>query len=605
MREVVTVPRRTGHYSSRAALISLLMILGITTWQATIGFSRDATLGEAAAFGLLLFQIIAFVQLLLTLFFAALSAAGAVSQEKDRRTFVLLLLTDMRDYEIVLGKMLGALLPITIQLLITAPVLALLLLVGGIDPEQVLQAVLVLGASAVAAGSLGGLVALWRERTFQALALSVLFLVLYICVTLLIGAIGPLVAPSFDWYRVEACLDPFVTMESVLAPPPGGWSGLAPAYGFVFAMLGWCALLNGIGVWKLRQWNPSGEPIMQREGPQEEVDTDESIEIEKRARAHAAPGKLRDVWENPVLWREVRTLAYGRRPLLVKLAFGVVLALILYFAATELERPGGRPAFASAYGLVPLAVLSLLLVSAQAATSITSERDGGTLDILLVTDISPKEFIFGKLLGVLYNCKEYLIPPLGLAIFYAAWGVLARPPADADAADMVEANFGPLVAILGALIVLFIFVVVLGVHVSLRISSSRLAIAHTLGTIFFLSVGTLISIYLIVVNGGSFANQWFSFIAFLVLGIGGLWYVLSADRPSTAITIASILCPLAMFYCIVTVLIARPGTEESADPLFPFLVLGGSFGMAIASMLVPLLSEFDIALGRTTLLAED
>jgi hypothetical protein len=68
MRELVTVPRRAGHYSGRAALIGLLTILGITTWQATIGFARDATLGEAAAFGLLLFQIVAFVQLLLSLF---------------------------------------------------------------------------------------------------------------------------------------------------------------------------------------------------------------------------------------------------------------------------------------------------------------------------------------------------------------------------------------------------------------------------------------------------------------------------------------------------------------------------------------------------------
>jgi hypothetical protein len=32
----------------------------------------------------------------------------------------------------------------------------------------------------------------------------------------------------------------------------------------------------------------------------------------------------------------------------------------------------------------------------------------------------------------------------------------------------------------------------------------------------------------------------------------------------------------------------------------PFLVIGGSFGFAIAAMLVPLLSEFDVALGRTT-----
>jgi hypothetical protein len=363
-------------------------------------------------------------------------------------------------------------------------------------------------------------------------------------------------------------------------------------------------VLNGVGIWKLRKWNPSGEPIMQREGVAE-AETDETIEQEKRAKAHAAPGQARGVWENPVLWREIRTLAYGRRPLMVKLAFGVVLALILYFAVSELNRAGGRVEFAAAYGLVPVVVLSLLLVSAQAVTSITSERDGGALDILLVTDISPYEFVFGKLLGVLYNTKEYLLPPLLLAVYYAVRGALTRTPPGVDPATAFAVNFGPLLAVLGSLVLLLAFAVMLGLHVALRVTNSRLAIVNTLGTIFFLSVGTLISIYLIVINPGSFGNQWLSFIAFLVLGIGGLLYVLSADRPSPALTIASVLCPLAMFYCVVTILIAKPGTEESADPLMPFLSLAGAFGMAIAAMLVPLLSEFDVALGRTTVLAEE
>jgi len=153
--------------------------------------------------------------------------------------------------------------------------------------------------------------------------------------------------------------------------------------------------------------------------------------------------------------------------------------------------------------------------------------------------------------------------------------------------------------------VLFAFAMVLGLHVSLRVTNSRLAIANTLGTIFFLSVGTLICIYLIVVNRGSFGNQWVSFISFLILGIGGLLYVLSADRPTTALSLASVLCPLAMFYCVVNVLIGKPATDESADPLMPFLALGAAFGFAIAAMLVPLLSEFDVALGRTTLPNEE
>jgi ABC-type transport system involved in multi-copper enzyme maturation permease subunit len=607
IRELTTVPRRSSHYGARVALLALLTILGITAWQATIGFARDATLGETARFGLLLFQIMVYVQLLLLIFFAALSAASAVSQEKDRRTFVLLLITDMRDYEIVLGKLVGSLLPITVLLAVSVPVLAMLMLLGGVAPSQVVQAAVVMLATAYAAGSLGGLVALWRERTFQALALSVLFIALYLSLTQAVAVIGPLLVSGWDWGLIHAWIDPFAAMRAVLDPLGSMSRWVTPAYGFALTMLAACAVLNVVGIWKLRAWNPSGEPIMQREQAEDDPEAHLSPEELKefRAKAHAAPGKLRPVGDNPILWRETATLAYGRRPLLVKLAFGLVLALIVYFAISELNRPGGRPAFAAAYGLVPVAVLSLLLVSAQAVTSITSERDGGALDVLLVTDISPYEFVFGKLLGVAYNTKEYLIPPLLLAVYYAAQGLLTNTPPGASLGTRLATNFGPLIAVLGSLLVLFAFVAVLGLHVALRLTNSRLAIVHTLGTVFFLSVGTLICIYLIVINRSSFGNQWLSFLAFLILGIGGLWWVLTADRPSAALTLGSVVCPLAMFYTVTNILIAKPGTEESADPLIPFLALSGAFGFAIAAMLVPLLSEFDIALGRTTAAYEE
>ncbi|MGL6076610.1 MAG: ABC transporter permease subunit [Fimbriiglobus sp.] len=606
-RELTTVPRRASHYSARTAILGLLGILGVTAWQATVGFTREATLGETARFGLLLFQIIVFVQLVLLIFFAALSAASAVSQEKDRRTFVLLLITDMYDYEIVLGKLFGSLLPITVLLAVTVPVLSMLLLLGGIDPSQVWQACAVMFTTAFVAGSLGGVVALWRERTFQSLALSVLLISLYLALVQAVPVLGPLLSATTDWELLQAAVDPFSAMRSVLDMPPGGWTGMAPAYMYSLVMLGGFIALNAFGIWKLRAWNPSGEPIMQREktavDPEADLSPDQLKEF--RAKAHAAPGQVREVWENPVVWREIRTYAYGRRPLLVKFAFLFVLAFLWYYSYTLIHAPGGRVPFAAAYGLVPLAVLSLLLVAAQAVTAITSERDGGALDVLLVTDISPYEFVFGKIFGVLYNAKEYIIPPLILAVYFCFEGMYTRVPPGASSLDRFLANLGPLIAVLIGLVVMFAFVISLGLHVSLRNINSRLAIVNTLGTVFFLSVGTLICIYLIVINGGSFANQWLSFIAFLVLGIGGLVWVLSGDRPSTALTLGSVFCPLAMFYCVTNIIIAKPGTDESADPLVPFLALAAAFGFTISAIMIPLLSEFDVALGRTTAAYEE
>jgi ABC-type transport system involved in multi-copper enzyme maturation permease subunit len=616
-RELLTIPRRERHYVTRVVYLGALLVLSVTVYLATMGWFGSATLGDMARFGPVLFQILTFVQLALFLFFSALSAASAIAQEKDRRTFVLLLMTDMRNYEIVLGKLFGSLLPIATLIVATVPLLMSLLFLGGVGFSQVIDAVLIVTATSLAAGSLGGLMALWRERTFQSLALTVLVLVLYLCLVLglswadFIGLqTGLNYVLNFVGVQENAVeisnsplwLDPFHALLRV-HHPDADQGAFSPAYGFALVMLGWTVLINGLGLLKLRVWNPSGEPIMQREKLDAEKELDAVEEADKakqlaRATAHAAPGLVRHVDGNPILWREIKTRAYGRRPLLVKVAYFVVLILIGLFALTPLVQ-GKPPAdFQAAWGLLPIGVLSLLLVAAQATTAITSERDTGALDLLLVTDLSPREFIFGKLGGICYNTKEFLLPPLLLAVVYAFYGTLASPPANHPEL-LTGMNMISLFCILGASLVLLTFAMVLGIHVALRTQNSRLAVIHTLSTVFFLSVGTLVCIAIILINR-RFEYQWGSFVFFLVAGIGGLWWVLNRERPSTALLCASIFCPLAVLYTVMNILVAKPGSQESADPVLPFMVIVGAFGFTVAAMMVPLLSEFDVAMGRTS-----
>jgi ABC-type transport system involved in multi-copper enzyme maturation permease subunit len=598
IREWLTLPRRSGHFFTRSLYLGALWILLLTVWQITVGWEFTATVGDLARFGLLSFRILAYVQLTLLLFFSALSAASTISLEKDRRTFLLLLLTDLRNYEIVLGKLFGSLLQIVLVLVGSIPVFALLMILGGIDPYQIAETMLVLGTTALAAGSLGGLVALWRDKTFQALAMTVLFLVLYLCLVQAISLI-PFVLGGFaesSSYHDEAAvrawqtaLDPRMALDQALDPPEHK-VGLGAAAHFAIAMLILSTLLNGLSIVMLRVWNPSGEPIMQREVIGATPSEPERI--------HAAPGKARPVWANPILWREIVTRAYGRRPLLVKTAYFVVLALVCYYALFAME----PREFSAAYGLVPIGILSLLLISAQSVTSITSERDLGSLDLLVITDLSPREFILGKIFGILYNTKEYILPPLALIIIYATRGQLGAAPRAHG--DMLAAkNIEGAICTSIALVILMAFTVMLGIHVALRSDNSRFAAINTLGTIFFLSVGTAVCIYLIRING-RFEYQWLSFAGFIVAGIGGLWWVLSAERPSTALNLASALLPIAVFYSITNILIGKPATGESTDPLIPFIVTGGAFGFALTAMAVPLMSEFDVAIGRASAIGE-
>jgi ABC-type transport system involved in multi-copper enzyme maturation permease subunit len=611
-REFLTIPRRGRHYLSRVGYLLMLWVIGMTAWLSIMGWSNWPTLGETARFGPLLFRVLTYVQLLMFLFFAALSTASAVSQEKDRRTFILLLMTDLRDREIVLGKVLGSLLPIGLLLLASVPLLMFLVLLGGVSVHQVIQAVVVIGATALAAGSLGGLIGLWRDRTFQSLALTVLFLVLYLCLVRGLVVVPQLMgmATEENVLHLQEVMDPFLAMRSVQDPASLLDDHLASAYIFAGVMLAISLALNGWGMVKLRRWNPSGEPIMQRERPAEEhfSPTGEGAQAGRhppaearerdRTLAHAAPGKARRVGKNPILWREIFTRAYGRRPLLVKLAYFLVLGLICYSALSPLIQRNERTDYAAAFGLLPVGVLSLLLVAAQAATAITSERDTGALDLLLVTDLTPREFIFGKLGGICWNSKEYLVPPLILAGVYAWYGCLAEPPRGRpDRAALM--NFTAFVCLAAALLIFQAFAMVLGIHVALRTHNSRLAVINVLSTIFFLSGGTLVCIALILISG-HFEYQWSSFVLFLIAGVGGLWWVLNGSRPSSALTVASWLCPLGVLWTVLNMLIAKPGSTESADPLFPAVGIVLVFGFTIAAMLVPLVSEFDIALGRTT-----
>jgi ABC-type Na+ efflux pump permease subunit len=280
------------------------------------------------------------------------------------------------------------------------------------------------------------------------------------------------------------------------------------------------------------------------------------------------------------------------------IAYYTLMPLIVTNAGEPVSPTSPTSPTSAAYGLLPVAILSLLLLSAQAVTAITSERDKGALDLLLVTDLTPKEFIFGKLLGIAYNSMAYLVPPLFFVAVYACYSLLATPPQGHDELRF-DRNMRAFISVVVAWLVLAAFVMVLGLHIGLRTDKSRLAVIHTLATVFFLSVGTLICIGLIVVSR-RFDVQWTSFVLFVVAGIGGMWWVLNGERPSAALKIASGACPLAVLYCVMNVLIGKPGSEESSDPILPAVVIALAFGFAIAAMLVPLLSEFDVALGRTT-----
>ena len=136
-RELVTAPRRPQHFVYRGVYGTAIFVLMCTAWLVLAGTQIIRTVGDMARFGSILFLILAPLQLALMTFLAALRSASGVSQEKDKKTMLLLLMTRLSNHELVLGKLFASLLDVFVMLATAAPIFMLLTLFGGVSLAQV------------------------------------------------------------------------------------------------------------------------------------------------------------------------------------------------------------------------------------------------------------------------------------------------------------------------------------------------------------------------------------------------------------------------------------------------------------------------------------
>ncbi len=551
----------------RSGYVGILLVLMYTVRQATVGFQDTRFSGDTAAFSSLVFGLFSLLQLTLGMFFATLFTAANIAQEKDRRTLILLLMTDIRSRELTYGKLLSSLLVVGVLIAASIPVFCALRLLGGVTWEQVLWVEAIIVSSVLLSGAWGCLVAYWREKTFQTLAISVLGVVVFVAVTEGLAAVFSDSAIG-TWIGWAA---PYRALFYVLDPLSGVSSGIASvsAMESVLVLLLLATGLSVFTVARLRVWNPS-QALRQSVQEEGEVQTTER-------KTHRA------VWDNPVTWKEMATSGYGRKVVVIKSVYILLTALIGYFILFSAPAEGSlvmgmvSPPTAA---FLAIGVISLLLINAQSVTSISTERDSNTLDILLATDISAKEFMTGKITGAVWNAREMFLAPVALIIWMMVNG---------NATGLTAENLFYVVA---TYVVLGLFSVMLGLHSGLTYENSRSAIGNSLGTMFFLFIGMFVFMLLLVEARSTFMVQLQSFIVFIGMGGIGLYVSLTHKNPSSALSITAVSLPFLSFYAITEFLLG--------GSLGVCLAICAAYGFGVVAMLIPSITNFDVALGKTT-----
>ncbi len=586
-REWLVAPRKLRFYAQRVIFVLALFSFVCTAWALVAGIQQVRNIGDLSRFGVLVFQIVVPLELIITMFLAAVASASSVSHEKDKRTLILLLLTRLTSSQIVLGKLSACLIQVIGLILAALPLLLLLAILGGVTAWQVYSATGIILVTTMWSGALANVVAFWREKTFQTLAITLLAIVgwLVFCEVLAAGVIT-----GMDAAWAEP-LSPIRAVWSVCQPIPAE-SSIALPGGIVgaYCMLGILAavLFSSVAIMRLRIWNPSRQLRPQAPEP------DEDYTASTRSADAASSWKVRAprrMWDNPVLWRETRTWAYGRKLVLIRLGYLALFAAAMagvYWSvasgvALERSRLADELVPVTARILAPFFVVSFVLINALGVNSITNERDGQALDLLLATQLTPAQFLFGKLVGVLYVTKEVVILPIALVFYLWSQNGISGEN---------------LFFLVGALLVMDVFSAMLGIHCGMIYGQSRVAIGTSLGTLFFLFLGVVTCMLIMLSFRGSFARQLPPFLAIILGGGTGLYVAMGSRNPSPAIALAAFGLPFLTFFAITSFILRN-------QELTVFSVIVTAYGFATLAMIVPAVSEFDFAMGKSRTVDDD
>jgi ABC-type transport system involved in multi-copper enzyme maturation permease subunit len=176
---------RMRGWRSTAVLTLYMAILGVIAIAFLVQQAGSVN-GQSSQVGLRLFQTMAIFQLFLILFVTPASTAGAISGERQRQTWDLLLVTRLSSFGIVWGKLVAGLAFDLLLIMASLPLFSLVFLFGGVAPEDILHTYIVFLATVVLLGVISLCVSALTRRLAVAMIVSNLVaLLLGVGVTLL------------------------------------------------------------------------------------------------------------------------------------------------------------------------------------------------------------------------------------------------------------------------------------------------------------------------------------------------------------------------------------------------------------------------------------
>lgn len=438
----LTTRARRGRYS--LIRVAFALVLFVLLWQVHFSFESAHWVRMAGGpgpgslqrirqlYAAQFFNLFMMVQLFAIVLLTPAYTAGAIAEEKDRRTLEFLLATDLGNREIVLSKLLARFADLVLLILTGLPILSLTELWGGIDPDLLLAGYAATFLTLVSIASLCILVSVHARKARDAIVLSYLAIVAYAGLSGMVYSIlkypalakTTLPIPGFsltvqDFVDVVTIGNPLLIPARIDRAMMGGTRTVNQVAFPLLAGYAWfhlpiAMLFTLVAVTRLRI-------VAMREATRQ------------TARRKSAGKRQRPSWwrprvgRRPMTWKEICIEPGFAFNWFGKTIFGliilasfipavwIVVDLYLAFRGVALRQGGfSRTFWLQLAGRVNdwvrivgtlVATLTLVGVAVRAASSVIGEKDRQTWDSLMTTPLESRDMLFGKWLGSVFSVR--------------------------------------------------------------------------------------------------------------------------------------------------------------------------------------------------------
>ncbi|MBM82183.1 MAG: hypothetical protein CMJ78_16575 [Planctomycetaceae bacterium] len=389
-KELIEQAGRRRTYLSRTFYATLLFILSIIRFQDVLTGTELAT--AQLGHGRRLFDELVWLQMLGIYLFMPAMTCGAITQEKERDSLGLLLITRLTPGSILFEKLLGRLVPMMTFLLLSLPLMAFSYSLGGVGFGQLIGTALILMASCIYVSTLTLMCSAYCSTTVSAFFASYMVGLVSMFPLGVVFAISQAVSgvTEFLIYLAPSVVLVFASMmylaiaravivQRALVPPRNVLLEFFRGLDKFFANLNE-ATTGGIVLIQDADKLPGDEPIAWRETQKKSLGTARYL---------------------------IRVLVSIQTPLLFVLALGLSMTT---YQVTNLTTPL----------IVIVWIVATLLVCAKSTSLISGERLHQTLDVLSTTPLTGREIFLQEFQGV-RRLFLVLLVPFATLLFVEIW----------------------------------------------------------------------------------------------------------------------------------------------------------------------------------------